>query len=349
MAFVRIPSKIIYGSKSFVDFYYGYGDVDRGNYIFKVPLESGSSDSYIMTNSFLKYKLSGEMGELPYAEQQYGGEPCFEGSGWKCYYCPAWGKWILTQNAPWWGYIPRTTVDTSYDTATSAYEYDYNGDLWWESTSLNITPISGVVAGTFTFGIDASTANRYGLSDEADTTYEMQGGIANTYSKLVSGSGPCGTYDNGKYVGYPQWNYTLNLVTGHIVKYGDDKWYGLQYENIRYIGDERLDTRWKGYVLVEYGFPNLDTERGWYATINEPEIGSNITLNFFHWVWDNPDDHDEGGSVVQESSWTDPEGHTYSRPDITASWDEVKDQYSVDVERTKLITKIDMVEAAIWR
>lgn len=347
MAFVKIPSKIIYGSKSFVDFYYGYGNEDSGNYIFEI---TGSGyRTFLMTNGFVRFELSGNMGSLGYSSQQYGGEPCFEGSGWKCYFCPSLDKWILMQDAPWYGYIPRTTVNTYYNTDTSAYEYDYRGDLWWESASLNTTPVSGEVAGTFTFGFDASTAARYGLSTEAETTYEITGGIVNAIGELTSGTGPCGTYSNGKYVGYPQWSYTLNDLNQYIVKYGDDKWYGLQYESILYIEDERLDTRWRGYVATEYGFPNLDTNRGWYATLSEPTVGNDITLNFFHWVWDDPEDHDEGGSIVQESSWTDAEGHTFSRPDITASWDDIQDQYSVGVDRTKLLTRIDMGEAAIWR
>ena len=340
MAFVKVPSKIIYGSKSFTDFYYGDG------YIFDIR-DSNNQHVWIMTNSFLSYSLSGDMGTLDYAGEQYGGEPCFSGNGWKLYYCPSMSKWILTQNAPWWGYVPKTRIDAYYDTDLSSYEYDYEGDLWWESTSLNTTPFEGAEAGTFTFGVKWS--DEWGLSNYTSVEYRLSGDVGIPYSKLSAGSGPCGVYENGKYVGYPQWHYTLDNLTRYVVKYGDDSWYGLEYINIRYIDDERLDTRWRGYLAVEYGFPNLDTNRGWYAILTEPVVGSDFTLVFFHWVWNNPDDHDEGGEIVQESSWEDAEGVTHSKPDITVSWDDVKTQNNVAVDKAKLLTKVDMFEAAIWR
>ena len=351
MAFVKIPSKIIYGSKSFTDFYYGYGDSgDRGNYIFQVK-DSNNNTVYIMTDGFLKYELSGDnnLGTLEYADQQYGGEPCFIGGNWKCYYCPSKEKWILTQNAPWFGYIPKTTVDTYYDTDISAYEYNYEGDIWWEAGSLNTTPFEGQEAGRFTFGIGSSTAAEYGLSQYSDITYILTGGVANTYSKLSSGNGPCGVYENGRYVGYPTWSYPKGSSTSYVVKYGYNKWYNLEYVNIRRIDDEYLDSRWRGYLAVEFGQPNLDTDRGWYATLTQPTVGSDFTLHFFHWVWTDPDDHEQGGSIVQEDSYTDPEGETISKPDITVSWDSIRNQYTVPISGGKLLTVIDMVEAAIWR
>lgn len=350
MGFAKIPSKVIYGSKSFVDFYKFVGDDDDwsgGDYIFYI------NGDYVMTQGFIKFKFTGDngLGDLEYDNEQYGGEPCFTGgSSWKLYYCPSRGKWILTQNAPFYGYMPKTDVRVTYYDGN--YEYDYRGDLWWESSTLNTTPYGdNKTGGTFTFGIDSSTASEWGLTQYSSITYTLAGDIGNyQYWKRLSGSGACGLYEGNFYVGYPTWTYLTNTQqTRYVVKYGTSKWYNLEYINTRYIDDEYLRTRWRGYIIPEFGRPNLDTERGWYATQTEPTAGSNFTLQWYHWVWTDPDDHDEGGSVVQESSWTDDDDVVHPMPDKTITWKEVADTTSLPIPKGNIMTVIDVAEAAIWR
>lgn len=352
MGFVKMPNKIIYGSKSFVDFYKWVGDDSNwngGSYIFNVNGE------WVMTDSFLKFKFIGDngLGTLNYAGQEYGGEPCFEGNGWKCYFCPSMGKWILTQNAPWFGYIPKTKVTTYYD-VDDGYSYDYDGDLWWEASSVNTTPYGDDDdVGTFEFGIDSSKAADYGLTQYSSITYTLTGDIDNyNVWKHLSGVAPCGTYQGDLYVGYPTWTYTgKNNATHYILKYGSDKWYNLQYVRTRYIDEEYLSTRYTDYVAPEFGMPNLDTERGWYATgsTTPPTPQNNFTLHWFHWVWTDPDDHDQGGSIVQETSWTDDDDVVHPMPDKTVSWERIRGLSELSIANGNVLTAIDMVEAAIWR
>ena len=349
MGFVKVPSKVIYGSKSFVDFYKWVGDGtdwEGGGYIFNI------NGDWVMTDSFIKFKFIGDnsLGTLTYADEQYGGEPCFEGNGWKCYYCPTKGKWILTQNAPWFGYVPKTEVRVSY--YDGDYEYDYRGDLWWEASTINTTPYGDNTAvGTFTFGIPSAIAAEWDLTQYSSITYTLTGDIDNyQHWNHLSGYAPCGTYEGGFWVGYPTWTFTgADSRTKYVVKYGGDKWFDLQYINTRYIDDEYLSTRWRGFIIPELGRPNLDTERGWYATPDEPVAESDFTMQWYHWVWNDPEDHDEGGSVVQESSWTDPEGVVHNMPDKTITWDSIRDLTGLPIARGLIMTHVDMAEVAIWR
>lgn len=348
MGFVSIPSKIIYGSKSFTDFYKWIGDssgFNGGDHIFYI------NNQYVMTNGFISFEFTGDnsLGTLAYAGTQYGGEPCFSGNGWKLYYCPTKGKWILMQNAPFYGYVPKTQVRVTY--YDGDYEYDYRGDIWWESSTINTTPFGNNTAvGTFTFGIDSTTASEWGLTQYSSVTYTLTGDISNQYWMHLTGVGPCGTYEDGIWVGFPTWTYlTSDNQTKYVIKSGDSKWFNLQYINTRYIEDERLSTRWRGYIIPDFGRPNLDTERGWYATLTEPEVESNFTMNWYHWVWNDPEDHDEGGSIVQESSWTDSEGNTHSMPDKTITWDSIRNDVNLPIAKGNILTVIDMAEAAIWR
>ena len=351
MGFAKIPAKVIYGSKSFVDFYKWVGETDYdfpgGDYIFNI------NGDWVMTQGFIKFKFTGDnsLGDLEYDNEQYGGEPCFTGgSSWKLYYCPSRGKWILTQNAPFYGYMPKTDVRVTYYDGN--YEYDYRGDLWWESSTLNTTPYGdNTTGGTFTFGIDSNLASEWGLSQYSDITYTLSGDIGNyQYWKKLSGYGVCGTYQGNIYVGYPVWTYqNNNNQTRYVVKYGTNKWYNIEYIRTRYIDDEYLPSRWMGYVIPDFGRPNLDTERGWYACQNLPTINSNFTMQWYHWVWNDPDDHDEGGSVVQESSWTDSEGVVHPMPDKTITWSEIADTTSLPISKGNVMTSIYMSEAAIWR
>lgn len=356
MSFVKIPNKIHYGSKSITDHYTGIGD-DNGTYIFKVPTnESGSQFTHVKLNYWLTYVFTDSEGlTWEDAEHETGGEPCFQASnGWMLYYVPSLSKWIMMQNASWWGYIPRTTAESYTDPDTHVTEYTYNGDIWWEATSLNTMPWNGAVAGTFTFGLDGWSSRYTDLSVYEDVTHTLSGDVGNPKSLLVSGSGPTGIYDDNTYVGFPEWNYTYqSRPTTYITHYGDDdgEWANLtRYRNIRYVDEHYLTTRWSGWVASDIlGAPNAETNRGFYATPDEPQVQQNFTLKWYHFVPDDPDDPESDGIIQHDTSWTDDGGVVHQMPDVTVTWVGVQSEYGVHVPLVNINKRIAMAEAAIWR
>lgn len=356
MSYRKIPAKIIYGSKSIQDYYEGF-DGDSGYYLFQVKDPQGGTP-WIMTESFLSFSFTDSAGTISglYRIGDYDGEPSYTSTsgGWMLYYVASMGKWILMQNAPYYGYIPRTTAeaDTDYDTGVTTYTY--TGDIWWEATSFDTMPYNGATAGTFNFALTSWQSTYTNLSQYASIVHTFTGDVSSTYyKKIISGSGPAGVYEGGRVVGISEWTFTWKSRTQRIIKYGDDyrEWMNLtRYRNIRYVEDHYLNTRWTGWVAEStLGAPNADPEKGFYAVESEPIPTNNFTLKWFHFVPDDPDDPDSDGDIVQEDSWTDKDGVVHQMPNITVTWDDVKSYNTTNINKLRILGKVPVCEVAIWR
>ena len=357
MSYMKIPNKVFFGSASFVDHYVGEDD-DYGGYLFKINL-GGGDFTHVKTSGFIQYELSDSTGLTWQSTQGYGmcqevgGEPVFFSGNWKLYYVPSLAKWIMMENPPWIGYIPRTTASFYTDPDTGVTEYTYEGDIWWESSSLKTTPWNGELAGNFIFGMDGWSSRYPDLSTYEGITHSLSGDVANKVATVLSGSGPTGMYSDGSWIGFPEWYYTYNGTNTYITKYGsgDSQYTNLQkYNRLRYLDGHYLTTRWTGWVATNIlGAPNAYTNKGFYATTTEPEVTQNFTLQWYHFVPDDPDDPDSDGVIQHDSSWTDDDGVVHNMPDITVTWDRIRDAWSVHVSQNRIVKKVAFCEAAIWR
>ena len=357
MGFMHIPSRLHYGSKDIVDFYEGVGN-DSGYWLFKMP-----NDKYIMRYGELSFTFtdtsSSPIDNLQYAGVEVGGEPGYQGPNgtWKMYYVPSFAKWIIIRNAPYWGYIPSASAyaDSDYDTGVTTFTY--TGDLWWECSTINTMPYDGQTVGNFTFALRGYTSDYPDLQQYANMTHNLTGDISQPYYKIKSGNGPTGVYDNDKYVGYPEWIYRYNGTNKYLTHYGDSNydWQGLQRYSINRIEGRDLNDSWTGWVAIDtLGAPNADTTKGFYAWIgdnprNPPEPESDITFKWYHFVPDDPDDPESAGDIVQDNSYVDDRGVSHSMPDIEVTWRKYTTPVSTHVPRLRIIGKLAMCEAAIWR
>lgn len=361
MSFIKIPNRIHYGSKSIEDYYRGVSE-NYGEYLYKIPTGTDTF-KYVKTQSLLSFTFtdSYQNWEFQYTGYDCGGEPVFGyGSNWryKIYFIPSWSKWILIENAPWIGYIPRSTAEQDTDPDTHQTTYTYTGDIWWESSTFNTMPYDNAVAGTFTFGLSSWVSRFPDLAQYDNITHTITGDVTAPVAKLVSGYGPTGKYDDGTFVGFPEWRYTHNNGYKYIVKYGDrySDWRNLErYRNLRYVDDKSLSTTWTGWVATEImGEPNANPTGGFYAyvgsnPIDPPDIENDITFQWYHFVPDDPDDPESYGVLQHDAYWEDEDGNRHNMPDIVASWRGIMNEHSVHIGLSKIVSKICMGEAAIWR
>lgn len=346
MGFYYSPSKMKFGNVNLTDFWVGT-DSHSDKYIIRL------NNQVIMVDYALRWTLTSQKtGDLGTDEGDCGGQPVFSNSnGWHIYYCVYKQKWILIQNPRYVGYIPQTSV--IYDSYND--EYDYNGDVWWETSSLKTTPLkaagseTGEVVGTFILG----PPSYYPSLENEDTEIEFTGDLTNTYYRRTEGTAfPYGTYENGIYVGYPLWTADVNGEDHNIVKCSSEySWVNLLRVNMHSVDGHYLYSRYIGWVCPSIcgGF-NGNTARGFYATPDKPEIGQDFILSWYHFVPEDPDDPESWGDIVQEDSYTDDEGVTHYHPKYTAVWQEILYTDPTNyVPLAETTTFANVAEIAIWR
>lgn len=352
MAFVRIPQKTVYGSQALTEMW----EDEYGHYLFQ--LKKNGDDVWVMTPSYPTWRLTDENGHLQPMTQlgQVNGETRWrETNGWNLYYVPSMAKWVIIRNPPYEGYVPSTAATASTDPDTGTTTYEYQGDVWFECQTIDTMPYDGSDVGTFTLAAALSgSANLYPqLAPYANWTIHL---VGTTYPAAVertdgSGdgrSGPQGVYGD-TFVGFPEWSYTWAGKTKYVSEYAYRNFTGLRRVSTRSVDDRNLTDRFTGWVAEDTIGPITVAPHGFYASLAQPPIESNFTLQWYHFVPDDPEDEESPGNMVHATSWIDDEGVEHQTPDITCTWLGVMGLARAHVSKARRTVRRSVTEAAIWR